>query len=898
MAVKKKKLGSPINLAERAGVDKSSLIGAEAIANTKKADAAAVEQEAYLASATLTKRTTTLRAASKTSGIQLNGTEGADSLVGGAGGDTLNGAGGNDTLFGGDSYDRLNGGAGDDLLDGGIGSDALAGGAGNDTYIVDTTGDSVTELANEGIDTVRSSVSWSLSSNIENLTLTGTTNINGSGNTLNNVLIGNAGSNLLQGGAGSDTLDGGVNASGKIDTLAGGAGDDLYIVRNSTDVVREYANDGNDTVQAAMNHTLAANVENLVLTGSDNLTGTGNELANRLTGNDGANLLQGQAGNDTILGGAGADTIDGGAGNDLLTGGTGGDLFRFAKAGGQDTITDFNAAQGNLIDLTGTGITGLDKLQISFNGSAYVVGLGDGTTITVTGLQAPEASWFKFDPIIGNGGGSGGGGTGGGGGGTPSGGTGNQIFTWEGISLPSYWGGNFQTSGGLGAMDLIKSNGANTITMVPNFFMSNEYSNDVKLNLNSTNPWASESDTLAQVKQGIMDAKARGLNVVVKPHVETDNRVWRALIEPTDPKLWFQNYKNMMVEYAKIAQEGGAAMFVVGTEMKSMTDPTKSTSDGKSYTQNWIDIIDAVKSVFSGKITYAATDEEAMDIQFWDKVDYIGVDAYFSMTNSNTPTVQDLIDSWIKPATNWNSQQVYGTTSVVDTWKNLSEQWGKKVIFTEIGYGSYDGVNKSPGWLVGNTVDQQEQKDAYEALYHVMKNYGGQWLDGAFLWSYQASTSGLPATDYTTQGKLADAVIKAGYSSPEHVTGVVWNGTAGADRLDGGYNNDTLNGGAGSDVLWGGAGHDIIYGGSGGDSFLIGSGSGNDTIMDFEPVAIGEIVTIAKNVNGLDLSTFAQLMARTTMVGTDTVIDLGAGNSLKLAGIDKAFLSTDNFLFI
>ncbi|WP_279306464.1 glycoside hydrolase family 113 [Microvirga solisilvae] len=868
---------------------KQGIAGSSLSLNSKKISSVRAEKDAYVAIATLEKAKVAARAASKVTGILRNGTEGDDSLVGGAGGDTLNGAGGNDTLFGGEAYDRLNGGAGDDRLDGGLGSDALAGGTGNDTYIVDTTGDAVTELANEGTDTVISSVSWTLGSNVENLTLTGTSNLNGTGNTLNNVLIGNAGSNLLSGGAGNDTLDGGVNAAGKIDTLAGGAGNDTYVVRSASDVVREYANDGTDTVQTALNYTLAANVENLVLTGTAGLTGTGNELANHITGNDGANLLQGQAGNDTILGGGGNDTLDGGTGNDVLTGGTGADLFRFQKAGGQDTITDFNASQGDLIDLTGTGITGLDKFTITFNGTAYVIALGDGSTITLTGAQAPQASWFKFDPVIG------GGGTGGGG--TPSGST-DGIFTWEGISLPSYWGGNFQTSGGLSAMDLIKSNGANTITMVPNFFMSNEYSNDVKLNLNSTNPWASESDTLAQVKQGILDASSRGLKVVVKPHVETDNRVWRALIEPTDPKAWFQNYKNMMVEYAKVAQEGGAAMFVVGTEMKSMTDPTKFTSDGKSYTQNWIEIIDAVKSVFSGKITYAATDEEAMDIQFWDHVDYIGVDAYFSMTNSNNPTVQELIDSWIKPATNWNSQQVYGTTSVVDTWKNLSEQWGKKVIFTEIGYGSYDGVNKSPGWIAGSTVDLQEQKDAYEALYHVMKNYGGQWLDGAFLWSYQASTSGLPGTDYTTQGKPADTVIKDGYSSPAHVTGIVRTGTTGADKLDGGYNNDTLSGGAGNDTLWGGAGNDTISGGADADRFEFGSGSGADRIQDFELSQLGEVIAVAKNVNGLDLSTFEQLMARTTMSGTDAVIDFGNGNSITLVGVNKAMLNASHFVFI
>jgi Ca2+-binding RTX toxin-like protein len=141
-------------------------------------------------------------------------------------------------------------------------------------------------------------------------------------------------------------------------------------------------------------------------------------------------------------------------------------------------------------------------------------------------------------------------------------------------------------------------------------------------------------------------------------------------------------------------------------------------------------------------------------------------------------------------------------------------------------------------------------------------------------------------------------VIKAGYSSPEHVTGLVWNGTAANNKLDGGYNNDTLNGSGGNDTLWGGKGHDILSGGSGVDRFEFGSGSGNDTIADFDLIALGEVIAIDKNANGVDLSNFSKLMARTTMVGSDTVIDLGSGNTIKLSGVNKAQLTENHFLFI
>ena len=261
----------------------------------------------------------------------MNGTEQADTLTGDMNNNVIMGLGGNDTIDGSD---------GDDTLDGGSGIDQLIGGNGNDTFVVDNTADIVKEGSEAGTDTIMSSVTYTLPANVEKLTLTGTAAINGTGNTLNNVITGNAGNNTLSGGTGADTM-------------IGGAGNDTYIVDNVADVVTELAGEGNDTVQSSVSYTLLANVEALTLTGTNAINGTGNNIANTLTGNsannvldggDGADTLIGGAGNDTLIGGDGDDVIDGGAGDDELRGGAGFDTYKFGKNLGNDTITDGDSA--------------------------------------------------------------------------------------------------------------------------------------------------------------------------------------------------------------------------------------------------------------------------------------------------------------------------------------------------------------------------------------------------------------------------------------------------------------------------------------------------------------------------------------------------------------------------
>ncbi|MCJ8056659.1 S8 family serine peptidase [Shinella curvata] len=254
----------------------------------------------------------------------------------------------------------LVGNSADNTLDGKAGADRMTGGKGNDTYIVDNNKDVVVEAANEGTDLVKASVSYTLSANVENLTLTGSGKISAMGNTLANILVGNSADNTLDGKTGADRM-------------TGGKGNDTYIVDNQKDDVIENAGEGTDLVRASVSYSLAGNIEDLTLTGSGKINATGNNIANRLTGNGANNTLDGGKGDDILRGDAGSDRLIGGAGADKLYGGSGRDTFVFKSTAdstvsskGLDTIFDFSRKEGDKIDLKGIDANTKTKADDAF----------------------------------------------------------------------------------------------------------------------------------------------------------------------------------------------------------------------------------------------------------------------------------------------------------------------------------------------------------------------------------------------------------------------------------------------------------------------------------------------------------------------------------------------------
>lgn len=300
----------------------------------------------------------------------------ANILIGNNGTNTLDGQGADDTLTAGGGNDSLIGGTGNDILTGGTGADKMTGGDGNDTFFVDNTSDTVTEVAGQGTDTIISSITINLGSltfsppEIEKVILTGTANLNATGNDAVNVITGNSGNNTLNGGIG-------------IDTYTGGGGNDVYIVDNSAETVLA----GTGTIissTATYDMSLqAVTVNNLTLAlGSPAVDGTGNALANVMTGNAAANSFDGLGGNDTYV----IDTLDtvndtGGDASDTVKVAFTIDLNTYVPVSGVENVTLLGSAALNATGTTGanilTGNSGVNTMDGGDGNDTYVVGSND-----------------------------------------------------------------------------------------------------------------------------------------------------------------------------------------------------------------------------------------------------------------------------------------------------------------------------------------------------------------------------------------------------------------------------------------------------------------------------------------------------------------------------------------
>lgn len=302
--------------------------------------------------------------------------------------------------------DTLTGNSGNNVLNGLAGGDIMRGLSGNDTYYVDSLGDSVIEVSNQGIDTVISTVSKTLGLNLENLTLAGSAHLNGTGNTLANVITGNSGNNILNGGAGNDILNGG-NGNDTLrgglgsDTLNGGAGSDTVVYNEFTSSLTV------DLRKTTAQNTGAGGTDSLL--NIENVIGSASGV-NNLTGNNSNNSLTGGSANDVLKGWFGSDILFGGAGNDILYGDSpsvAGNLVRL----NQSSFT--SGATAITFDNTGTtnpsytkSVTGIGNVTVTTRG--WFVGQtggalnGNASVITLTDHTPTAGSILTLSPASSN----------------------------------------------------------------------------------------------------------------------------------------------------------------------------------------------------------------------------------------------------------------------------------------------------------------------------------------------------------------------------------------------------------------------------------------------------------------------------------------------------------------
>ncbi|MDD4953486.1 MAG: discoidin domain-containing protein [Candidatus Omnitrophica bacterium] len=243
-----------------------------------------------------------------------------------------------------------------------------------------------------------------------------------------------------------------------------------------------------------------------------------------------------------------------------------------------------------------------------------------------------------------------------------------------------------------------------------------------------------DTPTDATLVHAINKAHSLGMKVMLKPHADVKTGQWRGDIIPSAE--WFASYKDYMIYYAKLAALYNVEFFSVGTELVNTTT--------KNWQGQWEGIIDQIREVFPGPLTYSANWNEYTDVGFWDKLDYVGIDAYFPLTSDKDPSKEELIGAWKANA------------DIIDAWLKKGKI-NKPVVFTEVGYCSADGTNIQPWTVYANLtdgmVDQQEQMDCLDAMLTVCTTY--PWFKGIYWWNYFPKVTWSPL-GYPIRGKKAE----------------------------------------------------------------------------------------------------------------------------------------------
>ncbi len=313
-------------------------------------------------------------------------------------------------------------------------------------------------------------------------------------------------------------------------------------------------------------------------------------------------------------------------------------------------------------------------------------------------------------------------------------------FTYEGLTHVSWQSSEYNTAAGTTAQDGIATTGASWGGVLATWYMPAATSTSISSQ--------SYTPTDAAVVAAIQELHAKGLKVMLKPHVDVLDGTWRGAINPSDANAWFASFTAFILHYAQLAQTNGVELLCFGTEYKTMSGPANLA--------NWTSVINAIRANYTGPLAYAANatygGDEFSAVSFWSQVDVIGLDAYFPLTNDADPTLAQLVSAW--------SMNVNGENIVANIQNFAGAHPGKPVIFTEIGYKSVPGTNTQPwNFSLGNggPADNSEQQNCYEAMYEVWSNQKAV-MSGNFWWAWPVPAPATGDTDYNPRSKPAELV--------------------------------------------------------------------------------------------------------------------------------------------
>lgn len=301
-----------------------------------------------------------------------------------------------------------------------------------------------------------------------------------------------------------------------------------------------------------------------------------------------------------------------------------------------------------------------------------------------------------------------------------------------GVNLTAYTRDGYGQPSVRKAIDTLADLGSTAVTLVPTWYMSSSQANRI-----APDPDKSPSDS--SLDRAISWSRQAGLQVILKPHVDVIDDSYRGEIRPANFDRWFRSYGDFIDHYATYASARSVDLFVAGTELKTVS----------TETDRWRSVIQLVRDRYRGPVTYAANWDEVDQVQFWDDLDAIGVDAYYELSpdDGSTPTLQSLVDAW---------------KGVSAKLESTSESWQRPVLLTEVGFPSQTGATVKPYEVTDQPADQSIQALAYKATFKALS--GSSWLRGISWWSWRADPSPEEdhETDYSPEGKQAQKALAAG----------------------------------------------------------------------------------------------------------------------------------------